>query len=173
MRFIKRGWGNKNAYKIEGECIDAEGNIVYELNGFWHREISIKHVETGEETLIWKLNPRLDQWDHLYRFSLFTLQLNYIDEDLIEKIPVTDSRLRPDQRALENGDLTIANEEKIKVEEFQRSKRKEREEAKIEWVPRYFEETLDEPSGQNYYKFNGKYWKDRETGKVKEFERVF
>ena len=173
FRFIKRGWGSKNAYKVEGEIFDSEGNQVYEVFGHWHRSISIRHLETGEETEIWKLNPRLEQWDHLYHFSLFTLQLNYIDDKLIEKLPCTDSRFRPDQRALENGDLNLASKEKHNVEEFQRSKRKEREEAGIEWIPRYFEAMTDEVSGDTYYKFNGQYWKDRESGKVKELERVF
>ena len=59
-------------------------------------------------------------------------------------MPCTDSRLRPDQRALENGDLETATKEKHNVEEFQRKQRKEREEAGIEWVARYFEEMKDE-----------------------------
>jgi oxysterol-binding protein 1 len=173
MRFLKRGWGNKNAYKVEGEIYDANEKVVYEITGHWHRSISIKHVETGEEILIWELNPRPEKWDHLYHFSLFTLQLNYIDEELEKKLPVTDSRLRPDQRALENGDLNLASVEKHNVEEFQRKQRKEREEAGIEWVPRYFEREIDEITEEEYFKFNGKYWKDRATGKLKELERVF
>lgn len=173
MKFIKRGWGNKNAYKLEGNIYDADENAIYELNGFWHREITIKHLETGEETTIWKLNPRPEEWDHLYHFSLFTLQLNYIDEELEEKLPCTDSRLRPDQRALENGDLETASTEKHNVEEFQRKLRKEREENGIEWVPRYFVEKIDEETEEAYYEFNGKYWEDRDSGKVKELERVF
>ena len=173
FRFIKRGWGNKNAYKVEGEIFDGDGNHVYDVYGHWHRAIYIKHKETKEEIEIWKLNPRLEQWDHLYHFSLFTLQLNYIDDELKEKLPWTDSRLRPDQRALENGDLNLANKEKHNVEEFQRKKRKEREDAGIEWIPRYFVEKIDEISGDTYYEFNGQYWKDRESGKLKELERVF
>ena len=173
IRFIKRGWGNKNAYKLEGEILDSDGNKVYEVYGHWHRAIYVRHLETGEETEIWKLNPRLELWDHLYRFSLFTLQLNYIDDKLEEKLPWTDSRLRPDQRALENGDLNLATKEKHNVEEYQRKLRKEREEAGIEWVPRYFTEKIDEDLGDIYYEFNGQYWKDRKSGKLKELERVF
>lgn len=174
MRFTKRGWGNKGAFALEGEVIDANEKTVYTLSGFWHRFIKIKHVVTGEETTIWQLNPRPEQWDHLYHFSLFTLQLNYIDEDLIAKLPVTDSRLRPDQRALENGDLETATAEKHNVEEYQRKQRKEREEAGIEWKPRYFEEVPDEEvKDEVYFKFNGKYWIDRENGNLKKLARVF
>jgi hypothetical protein len=87
IKFIKRGWGNKNAYKLEGQIYDADDKHVYDVLGHWNSEIYIKHKETGEETAIWKCNPRLDQWDHLYRFSLFTLQLNYTDEELEKKLP--------------------------------------------------------------------------------------
>ena len=173
IKFIKRGWGNKNAYKLKGEIFDSDKNVVYEMNGFWNKEITITHIETGEEHLIWKCNERPDQWDHLYHFSLFTLQLNYLDEELKKKLPCTDSRLRPDQRALENGDLETASKEKHNVEEYQRALRREREKNKIEWVPKYFSTEFDEETEETVYIFNGKYWKDRESGKFKEFERVF
>jgi hypothetical protein len=31
----------------------------------------------------------------------------------------------------------------------------------------------DEETGETYFKFNDEYWKDRESGKLKEIERVF
>ena len=37
-----------------------------------------------------------------------------------EKLPATDSRLRPDQRHLENGEFDKANEEKLRLETRQR-----------------------------------------------------
>lgn len=39
---------------------------------------------------------------------------------LKEKLPPTDSRLRPDQRHLENGEYERANEEKQRLERRQR-----------------------------------------------------
>lgn len=39
---------------------------------------------------------------------------------LQEKLPPTDSRLRPDQRCLENGEYEMANAEKIRLEQRQR-----------------------------------------------------
>ena len=42
FRFIKRGWSNKNAYKVEGEIFDGEGNHVYDVYGHWHRALSVK-----------------------------------------------------------------------------------------------------------------------------------
>lgn len=37
-----------------------------------------------------------------------------------EKLPPTDSRLRPDQRFLENGEYEMANSEKLRLEQRQR-----------------------------------------------------
>lgn len=37
-----------------------------------------------------------------------------------EKLPPTDSRLRPDQRSLENGEYDKANSEKLRLEQRQR-----------------------------------------------------
>jgi hypothetical protein len=37
-----------------------------------------------------------------------------------EKLPPTDSRLRPDQRYLENGEFDMANSEKLRLEQRQR-----------------------------------------------------
>lgn len=39
---------------------------------------------------------------------------------LQEKLPPTDSRLRPDQRYLENGEYEMANSEKLRLEQRQR-----------------------------------------------------
>ena len=53
----------------------------------------------------------------MYQYSLFTLQLNYLPDTLRSKLPPTDSRLRPDQRALECGDTELAVKEKHRLEE--------------------------------------------------------
>lgn len=44
-----------------------------------------------------------------------------------EGIAPTDSRLRPDQRLMENGHWVEANAEKIRLEEKQRTERRARE----------------------------------------------
>ncbi len=46
-----------------------------------------------------------------------------------EGVAPTDSRLRPDQRMMENGDWDDANVEKIRLEEKQRAVRRRREAA--------------------------------------------
>ena len=55
--------------------------------------------------------------DYMYHMNKFCLQLNNIDDNLLANLPPTDSRLRPDQRALENGDFILASDEKYRLEE--------------------------------------------------------
>ncbi len=106
-----------------------------------------------------KEKPDKSEW--MYQFTQFTLQLNYLPDTLRDKLSHTDSRLRPDQRALENGDTELAIKEKHRLEEAQRARRKEHEMNGTHHVPAYFEEQVIETSGQKIWKFNGKYWQDR------------
>jgi hypothetical protein len=50
--------------------------------------------------------------------------LNELTPDLEANIAPTDSRLRPDQRALENAQYKLASDEKFRLEEKQRAARK-------------------------------------------------
>lgn len=77
-------------------------------------------------------------------------------------MPPTDTRLRPDQRALENGDLVRAADEKLRVEDKQRKMRKERESRGEEYHSKYFIEYTDEDTGEKGYKYGLRdYWQDR------------
>ena len=53
----------------------------------------------------------------MYHMTKFTIQLNNLEDKLAAKLPPTDSRFRPDQRALENGDFDLAGSEKFRLEE--------------------------------------------------------
>ncbi|CAL8306830.1 unnamed protein product [Lota lota] len=62
----------------------------------------------------------------MYSFTTFAMQLNEMSEEMKGVIPKTDSRLRPDIRAMESGDIDLASEEKNRLEEKQRAARKNR-----------------------------------------------
>ncbi len=78
-----------------------------------------------------------------------SLQLNYLPNWMKDKLPPTDSRFRPDQRALENGDFDKASDEKHRLEVKQRAARKYMEENKIEHKPKYFDVWPYPPSQHN------------------------
>ncbi|XP_010495042.1 PREDICTED: oxysterol-binding protein-related protein 1D-like [Camelina sativa] len=96
-----------------------------------------------------------------YNLSPFAISLNEITPGMIEKLPPTDSRLRPDQRHLENGEYESANAEKLRLEQLQRQARRLQEKG---WKPRWFEK--DE---EGNYRYLGGYWEAREK---KEWDRI-
>uniref|UniRef100_A0A7N8XDT8 Oxysterol-binding protein n=1 Tax=Mastacembelus armatus TaxID=205130 RepID=A0A7N8XDT8_9TELE len=93
-------------------------------------------VIPGSE-LIWKITPRPDNSAKFYAFSTFAMQLNELTKSMEGVIPPTDSRLRPDICAMENGDIDLASAEKKRLEEKQRMARKNRNKATEEWKTRW------------------------------------
>ena len=59
----------------------------------------------------------------MYYFSTLALTLNELEDE----VGMTDSRLRPDQRLMEEGRWDEANSEKQRLEEKQRAVRRRRE----------------------------------------------
>ena len=64
--------------------------------------------------------------------SYFMINMNHLSKKNLKNICPTDSRLRPDLRAYEHNDLDLADEEKLRMEENQRKRRKERKKNKVE-----------------------------------------
>lgn len=73
-----------------------------------------------------------------YYMSYFSLSLNNLTEELNQLLPPTDSRRRPDQRALEEGNYKLAAAEKHRLEEKQRATRKRKELVNEPHRPSYF-----------------------------------
>ena len=61
--------------------------------------------------------------ERYYNFTEMASQLNEFEEG----VAPTDSRRRPDQRLMEEGNWDEANEEKLRLEEKQRAARRQRE----------------------------------------------
>ena len=53
----------------------------------------------------------------MYGMTHHQLQFNYLPNEIRDLLPPTDTRFRPDQRALENGDFKLAEAEKHRLEE--------------------------------------------------------
>ena len=52
----------------------------------------------------------------MFGFNSLAINLNYINDDMKELLPPTDTRLRGDARFYENGQVDEADEEKIRLE---------------------------------------------------------
>ncbi|XP_028855920.1 oxysterol-binding protein-related protein 1 isoform X3 [Denticeps clupeoides] len=115
--------------------------------------------------LLWRIAPRPPNSTQMYSFTTFAMQLNELDNEMEAVIPKTDCRLRPDIRAMENGEIDLASEEKKRLEEKQRAARKGRSKGDEEWKtrnpalgPRWFQQGSNPHNGAQDWLFSSRYW---------------
>uniref|UniRef100_A0A671UK67 Oxysterol-binding protein n=1 Tax=Sparus aurata TaxID=8175 RepID=A0A671UK67_SPAAU len=108
--------------------------------------------------LLWRIAPRPANSTQMYSFTNFAMQLNEMRGDMEGVIPQTDCRRRPDIRAMENGDIDLASEEKKRLEEKQRAARKNRSKSDEEWKTRWFQQGQNPHTSAQDWLFCGGYW---------------
>ncbi|XP_042299341.1 oxysterol-binding protein-related protein 1-like isoform X3 [Sceloporus undulatus] len=108
--------------------------------------------------LLWRIVPRPSNSTQMYNFTTFAMALNELDQEMESVIPKTDCRLRPDIRAMENGDIDVASEEKKRLEEKQRAARKNRSKSEEEWKTRWFHQGPNPYTGGQDWIYSGNYW---------------
>lgn len=110
---------------------------------------------SGGKFLVWQVAPRPKV---PFNLTAFALTLNGIDDNLKKWLAPTDTRLRPDQRDMEDGLYDRAADEKHRVEVKQRQARKRREETKEKYVPNWFIKKKHPITGDMFWECNGTYW---------------
>ncbi|KAM9761468.1 oxysterol-binding protein-related protein 1 isoform 2-T2 [Menidia menidia] len=108
--------------------------------------------------LLWRIAPRPANSTQMYSFTCFAMQLNELRKEMEGVIPPTDCRLRPDIRAMENGDIDLASEEKKRLEEKQRAARKNRSKSDEEWKSKWFQQGQNPHTRSQDWLFSGGYW---------------
>ncbi|XP_029286180.1 oxysterol-binding protein-related protein 1 isoform X2 [Cottoperca gobio] len=108
--------------------------------------------------LLWRIAPRPANSVEMYSFTSFAMQLNELRTEMEGAIPQTDCRLRPDIRAMENGDIDLASEEKKRLEEKQRAARKNRSKSDEEWKMRWFQQGQNPHNSSQDWLFCSGYW---------------
>ncbi|KAG8999859.1 hypothetical protein FRB94_005884 [Tulasnella sp. JGI-2019a] len=138
----------------------APKQVLARLDGSWNDGVSLLLDAKGSHLkVLWRANPFPAHAQQYYGFTDFTMSLNEITDDLKDgRLPPTDSRFRPDQRAMEEGEIEIADSEKERIEVAQRARRKARDENGEVWTPRWFEPSEEEDE----WVFKGDYWESRE-----------
>ncbi|MCO5608419.1 hypothetical protein L7F22_062629 [Adiantum nelumboides] len=162
IKFKEQSILDRNPHQIQGYVYDKEENKLASLFGKWDEavyfvlgDIAIRGKAfdpMSEATLLWRSNNP-PEFPTRYNFTSFAITLNEITPGLREKLPPTDSRLRPDQRHLENGEYELANLEKLRLEQNQRQARKLQERG---WQPRWF------CKNDGNFVYRGGYWEARE-----------
>ncbi|SCV71683.1 BQ2448_3271 [Microbotryum intermedium] len=156
-------WGGSSTRnKLIAQIKDANGKSQMELVGRWDEEVSRKNGK-DEFTRLWSIKDFPNNPEKYYGFSKFASSLNEITEVEKDRMAPTDSRLRPDQRQMEEGHIDEAEQSKKRVEEKQRAKRTELEQKGGDApVPKWF---TRQGSG---WKYTGEYFKVRDEQKFED-----
>lgn len=172
LDFKARGWRGSDAYKVTGTVVDARGEEQWVVSGKWNERIQARRAAgKGENTVIWSANPRKKGVP--FNLTTFAMSLNALDSNLKAWLPPTDTRLRPDQRAMEDGKYDFAAEEKNRLEEKQRDTRRRREKEGLEHGARWFRKEMHPITKEQYWAFTGEYWQARENKQWPGVEDIF
>ncbi|XP_007437716.1 oxysterol-binding protein 2-like, partial [Python bivittatus] len=173
--------------KVTGVVMDADGTEHYVMSGTWDEKMECSKImqssqgnsssegklpktvyQTLSPKVLWKKYPLPENAESMYFFSKLALTLNEPEEG----VAPTDSRMRPDQRLMENGRWDEANVEKQRLEEKQRAVRRQREAEAAEaletgkdyegYIPLWFERKVDPMTGELICIYKGGYWESKE-----------
>jgi hypothetical protein len=177
------------ADELSGKIVDAQGQTLYRTRGRWNEQISAymtphslieepgsngahqySNSNSNQGFVVWESNRRPEATTT--NLTPFLITLNDIPDKLQFYLPPTDSRLRPDQRALERREYQFATAEKIRLEENQRKRRRKRDSAGLTYAPRWFKRTRCDVTGEEYWYFDGTYWMEREKRAGEAWEGV-
>ncbi|XP_042436507.1 oxysterol-binding protein-related protein 1D-like isoform X3 [Zingiber officinale] len=175
LKFKEQSIIDRNPHQVHGFVQDNRtGDKVAMLMGKWDEAMYYVlgdpttkpkgYDPMSEAVLIWERDKFVNQTR--YNLTPFAISLNELTPSLMEKLPPTDSRLRPDQRHLENGEYELANIEKLRLEQLQRQARKLQEKG---WQPRWFRRNRED----DCYQYVGGYWEARKQRKWDEIPDVF
>jgi hypothetical protein len=181
LDFKPRGWTASSAYQISGKVCDSAGKPRFSMGGRWNNKIYARLTpgyeaaivepkgdgkarnditDPSQVFLVWEAHERPTGIP--FNLTPFVVTLNDLPDKLRPWLPPTDTRLRPDQRAMEDGEYDFAATEKNRVEQKQRAARRDREAKGQEFVPHWFSKARCEISGEEYWRTNGRYWEERE-----------
>ncbi|WFD07698.1 Oxysterol-binding protein 3 [Malassezia vespertilionis] len=122
---------------ITGIVYDANGTETATLKGKWDEQVA-QQIDKDHLKVLWEAANMPPNPAVYYGFTYFAMSLNQITDDIKDAIPPTDSRLRPDQRAMEDGDIDAAESLKQTLEDRQRERRKAMEDAGETYRPQWF-----------------------------------
>ncbi|XP_065117423.1 oxysterol-binding protein-related protein 3 isoform X2 [Paramisgurnus dabryanus] len=151
VTFIKAKYWNSTMNEVEGSVTDHKGKVVHKLFGKWHEGIYCGSPPSA--TCIWRTNPMPPDYEQYYGFTKYAMELNELDSVTKPFLPPTDTRLRLDQRLLEEGNVEAAEMQKQRIEQLQRERRRVLEENNITHQPRFFQKSKDDT-----WVSNNTYW---------------
>ncbi|XP_072750194.1 LOW QUALITY PROTEIN: oxysterol-binding protein 1 [Anoplolepis gracilipes] len=192
LKYIPYSYFSRDSQrKVKGVVMNSNKEVKWVVQGTWDSKIEIAPVistsgtpdnpvyKTGPYILAWKRRMPTDDCEKYYSFTELACQLNEPEEG----IAPTDSRLRPDQRLMEEGRWDEANAEKLRLEEKQRASRRTREHDAEKaaaqglpyeaYEPLWFRKKQDPFTDSRCYVYNGEYWDCKSKGDWSRCPNIF
>lgn len=175
VEFKQKGMFGGRSEDVQVDTYGSDGSPTgLGMAGTW--TTSLRVIESGRPGAeIWHVGGLVDNAPQTYGLTPFAASLNEITALEKGKLPPTDCRLRPDQRAAETGDLETAEMWKARLEEKQRERRRELEQRGESHKPRWFVRVDGGDEGEEVWKLkSGKdgYWEERARGKWEGVENI-
>ncbi|XP_027729033.1 oxysterol-binding protein-related protein 7 isoform X1 [Vombatus ursinus] len=158
ITFCKAKYWSSSVHEVQGAVFSRSGRVIHRLFGKWHEGLYRGPPPGGQ--CIWKPNLMPQDHERNFGFTQFALELNELTAELKRSLPSTDTRLRPDQRYLEEGNIQAAESQKRRIEQLQRDRRKVMEENNITHQARFFRRQTD-GNGKEWWVTNNTYWRLR------------
>ncbi|KAI4182787.1 MAG: hypothetical protein L6R41_005769 [Letrouitia leprolyta] len=177
VTFKSKGMFSGRSEDVVVQTFDSYGDdLPLGLVGKWTSQLAVTENGTpkAEQSPIWKVEELPSDVVKRYGFTTFATQLNEITTLEKGKCAPSDSRLRPDQRLLEENNFDDAEGLKGRLEEAQRKRRKEEKDG--EWAPKWFRKVDGLDSGEEVWRWKEGpegYWERRSRGAWAGLERVF
>ncbi|KAJ5537972.1 hypothetical protein N7494_007451 [Penicillium frequentans] len=166
--FKAGGMFSGRSEEVSTRAVDSHNKpVTLGLVGTWPSSLNLTRDGSPSGNPIWTAGQLVPNAPKHYGLTSFAATLNEITSIEDSRLPPTDSRLRPDQRALEDGDLDRAEEVKVQLEEGQRARRREMEAAGESWTPRWFTPASEDTDGEVVWRLKGGkdgYWDERARG---------
>lgn len=101
---------------VRGIVRDAMNRERFIITGSYVGDLVAKDLRTNHEWVIFRAPERPPNSKQMFGMNYYSLQMNYMSDQLKRKLPPTDCRLRPDMRAWEQADMDTASAEKARLE---------------------------------------------------------
>ncbi|XP_012279948.1 oxysterol-binding protein 1 isoform X2 [Orussus abietinus] len=191
LKYIPYSYFSRDSQrKVRGVVMNSNNEVKWVVQGTWDSKMEIAPVistsgtpdnpvyKTGPYILAWKRRMPPEDCEKYYSFTELACQLNEPEEG----VAPTDSRLRPDQRLMENGLWDEANSQKLRLEEKQRAARRMREfEAEVAterlpyepYEPVWFKKQQDPYTESLCHMYTGEYWDCKSKGDWSRCPNIF
>ena len=175
VTFKVKGMFSGRSEEVSAQMFDEFGNeMPLSLTGKWTHSLAILESGTARNSLIWTAGDLVPDAPKCYGFTTFAASLNEMNSMEEPKLPATDSRFRPDQRAAEDGDIDTAELLKSRLEEAQRERRRRMDEQGVTWTPMWFSK-VEGVENETVWRLKGGkegYWETRAKGDWKGMPKV-